>query len=149
MCLIKNFAHNTLFKRTHNGRVGRAYASRSKGRGFESPLGQNLMHSNFYGVFLMTWLTKTKTYHTHGVWYDRMHIPFWLRVIKALNQEPTLGLHSGAAPSVEALHHVNDPDTGRNSGGRRLVTHAHSNKNRFGSSIEQVQTCWNVCLPLL
>ena len=32
--------------------------------------------------------------------------------------EPTLELHSRAAPSVEAHHHVSSPNTGRNSGGR-------------------------------
>ena len=37
--------------------------------------------------------------------------------IKALNQE----LHSRAAPNVEAYHRVNGPDTGRNSGGRRII----------------------------
>ena len=35
----------------------------------------------------------------------------------ALNQEPTLELHSRAAPIVEAHQLVNIPDTGRNSGG--------------------------------
>ena len=39
--------------------------------------------------------------------------------IQALNQEPAQGLHNGALPSVEAHHHVNGPDTGSNSGGRR------------------------------
>ena len=32
-----------------------------------------------------------------------------------------LPLHSRAAPSVEAHHHVNSPDTGRNSGGRCII----------------------------
>ena len=32
--------------------------------------------------------------------------------------EPTLELHSRAAPSVEAHQRVNSPDTGRNSGGK-------------------------------
>ena len=36
------------------------------------------------------------------------------------NSEPTLELHSRAAQSVEAHHRVNSPDTGRNSGGRRI-----------------------------
>ena len=36
----------------------------------------------------------------------------------ALNHEPALELHSRAAPSVEAHHRVNGPDTERNSGGR-------------------------------
>ena len=35
--------------------------------------------------------------------------------------EPALDLHTRAAPSVEAHYHVNGPDTGRNSGGRRIV----------------------------
>ena len=35
--------------------------------------------------------------------------------------EPALELHSRAAPSVEAHHHVNGPDTGRNLGGRRII----------------------------
>ena len=39
--------------------------------------------------------------------------------LQAPNQEPTLELHSRDAPSVEAHHRVNGPDTGRNSGGRR------------------------------
>ena len=34
------------------------------------------------------------------------------------NQEPALELHGRAAPSVEAHHRVNSPDTGRNSRGR-------------------------------
>ena len=34
--------------------------------------------------------------------------------------EPTLDLHSRAAPSVEAHHHSGGPDKGRNSGGRRI-----------------------------
>ena len=33
-------------------------------------------------------------------------------------QYPTLELHSGVAPSVEAHHRVNGPKTGKNSGGR-------------------------------
>ena len=33
--------------------------------------------------------------------------------------EPTLELHSRAAPSVEAHHHSDGPDPGINSGGRR------------------------------
>ena len=33
--------------------------------------------------------------------------------------EPALELHSQAVASVEACHHVNGPDTGKNSGGRR------------------------------
>ena len=36
-------------------------------------------------------------------------------------QEPTLELQSRAAPSVEAFHSVNGPDTGRNSRGRRVI----------------------------
>ena len=36
----------------------------------------------------------------------------------ALNHEPALELHSRAAPSVEAHHRINGPDTERNSGGR-------------------------------
>ena len=40
--------------------------------------------------------------------------PNW---IQAPNQEPALELHSRAAPSLKAHHHVNGPDTGRNSGG--------------------------------
>ena len=32
--------------------------------------------------------------------------------------EPALEPHSSAAPSLKAHHHVNGPDTGRNSGGR-------------------------------
>ena len=34
--------------------------------------------------------------------------------------EPAKEQHSRAAPSVEAHHRVNGPDTGRNSGGRRI-----------------------------
>ena len=49
---------------------------------------------------------------------DKALKPIWLQ---ALNQEPALELHSRAAPSVEAHHCVNSPDTGRNSGGRRTV----------------------------
>ena len=41
--------------------------------------------------------------------------------IKAPNQEPTLELHSRAAPSVEAHHRVSGPTTGRNSGGRQII----------------------------
>ena len=44
--------------------------------------------------------------------------PIW---IQAPNQEPALELHSRAAPSVEAHHHVKGPDTGRNFGGRRII----------------------------
>ena len=40
--------------------------------------------------------------------------------MKAPNQEAALGLYSRAAPSVEAHHYVNGPDTGRNSGGRQI-----------------------------
>ena len=36
------------------------------------------------------------------------------------NQEPALELHSRAAPSVEAHHHINSPETGENSGGRQI-----------------------------
>ena len=36
------------------------------------------------------------------------------------NQEPALELDSRAAPRVEAHHHVNGPDTGRNSVERRI-----------------------------
>ena len=39
--------------------------------------------------------------------------PIWI-------QEPNLELHSRATSSVEAHHHVNGPDTGRNSAGRRI-----------------------------
>ena len=35
--------------------------------------------------------------------------------------EIALELHSRAAPSVEAHHCVNDPEPGRNSGGRRIM----------------------------
>ena len=35
--------------------------------------------------------------------------------------EPTLELHSRAAPSVEAHHHVSSPNTGRNSKGRQTI----------------------------
>ena len=35
--------------------------------------------------------------------------------------EPALELHSRAVPSVEAHHSVNGPNTGRNSGGRRVI----------------------------
>ena len=35
--------------------------------------------------------------------------------------EPILELHSRAALSVEAHHHVNGPDTGKNSGGRWII----------------------------
>ena len=42
-------------------------------------------------------------------------------IVYALNQEPALELHSRAAPSVEAHHCVNGPDTERNSGGRSIV----------------------------
>ena len=38
------------------------------------------------------------------------------QIRKALNQEPAQELQSRAAQSVEAHHHVNGPDTGRNSG---------------------------------
>ena len=41
------------------------------------------------------------------------------------NQVPALGLHNRAVPSVEAHHHVNGPDTGRNSGGRRIKIFIH------------------------
>ena len=34
--------------------------------------------------------------------------------------EPALEPHSRAVPSVEAHHHVNCPNTGRNSGGRGI-----------------------------
>ena len=34
--------------------------------------------------------------------------------------EPALELHSRAAPSVEAHHCVSGPNTGKNSGGRRI-----------------------------
>ena len=36
------------------------------------------------------------------------------------DQEPALELHSRAVPSVDAHHGVNGPDTGSNSGGRRI-----------------------------
>ena len=39
---------------------------------------------------------------------------------KSPNQEPALELHSRAEPSVEAHHSSVGPDTGRNSGGRRI-----------------------------
>ena len=42
------------------------------------------------------------------------------------NQEPVLELHSRAAPSVEAHHRVNGPDTERNSGGRRTKKYKNS-----------------------
>ena len=35
---------------------------------------------------------------------------------EATNQEPALELRIRAAPSLEAQHHANGPDTGRNSG---------------------------------
>ena len=35
--------------------------------------------------------------------------------------EPTLELHGRAAPSVEAHHRVSGPNTGINSGGRRII----------------------------
>ena len=35
--------------------------------------------------------------------------------------EPALELRSRAAPSVEAHHHLDSPDTGRNSGGRLII----------------------------
>ena len=47
--------------------------------------------------------------------------------LEAPNQEPKQELHSRAAPSVEAHHLVNGPDTGRNSRGRR--------KKKFKSAI--------------
>ena len=34
---------------------------------------------------------------------------------------PALELHSRAAPSVEAHHRVNSPNTGRNSGGGQII----------------------------
>ena len=40
---------------------------------------------------------------------------------KAPNQEPAQELPNRAAPRVEAHHHVNGPDTGRNSRGRRTI----------------------------
>ena len=39
---------------------------------------------------------------------------------QAPNKEPTLELHSRAAPRFEAHHPVHGPDTERNSGGRRI-----------------------------
>ena len=39
---------------------------------------------------------------------------------KGPNQEPALELHSRAAPSLEAHHHVNGPDIVRNSRVRRI-----------------------------
>ena len=41
-------------------------------------------------------------------------------VNKSPKSEPALELHSRAAPSVEAHQHVSGPNTGRNSGGRRI-----------------------------
>ena len=52
-----------------------------------------------------------------------MQKPIYLSLhnwIQAPKLEPTLELHSRAAPSVEAHHGIDDPDTGKNSGGRRI-----------------------------
>ena len=40
--------------------------------------------------------------------------------ITSPKSEPALELHSWAAPSVEAHHHSDDTDAGRNSGRRRI-----------------------------
>ena len=48
---------------------------------------------------------------------DKALKPIW---ILAPNQEPSLELHSRAAPSVEAHHRSVHPEAGRNSGGRRI-----------------------------
>ena len=42
------------------------------------------------------------------------------KLASAPNQESALKLHSRAAQCVEEHHHVNGPDTGRNSGGRQI-----------------------------
>ena len=49
---------------------------------------------------------------------DKALKPIW---IQAPNQESALELHSRAAPSVEARHCDNGPNTGRNSGGSRII----------------------------
>ena len=45
--------------------------------------------------------------------------------------EPALELHSRAAPSVEAHHRVNNPDTARNSGGRRIKRNNNNNNHKI------------------
>ena len=42
-------------------------------------------------------------------------------IVYAPNQETVLELHRRAAPSVDAHHYVNGPDTERNSGGRWII----------------------------
>ena len=62
----------------------------------------------------MPGMGKTVVSRAYPTWYvvSPQHAP---------NQEPALELHSRAAPSVEAHHHVNGPDTGRNSRGRWII----------------------------
>ena len=45
----------------------------------------------------------------------------WDSVYTCPKSELALELHSRAAPSVEAHHHLDGPDAGRNSGGRQLI----------------------------
>ena len=45
----------------------------------------------------------------------------WDSVYTCPKSEPALELPSRAAPSVEAHHRSDGPDTGRNSGGRRII----------------------------
>ena len=78
-------------------------------------------HSGLSLLLLRSWLGQSEF---ESCWGDGelSHIASFPRMaIKALNQEPTLELHSRAEPSVEEHHHVNDPNTGRNSGGRRII----------------------------
>ena len=53
--------------------------------------------------------------------YSNSRVPGDMCHLQAPNQDPALELPSRAAPSVEAHHLVNGPDTGRNSGGRGII----------------------------
>ena len=55
--------------------------------------------------------------------------------------EPALELHRRAVPSVEAHHGVSGPDTGRISGGRRIVkkyTNCFHTKMLFRSPLRTI-----------
>ena len=85
---------------------GRAGASRSKSPEFQSCSGSYETAFQKSNLFDITLVAED---HEPSIG------------IEAPNQEPALELHSRAAPSVEAHHRVNGPDTGRNSGGRRII----------------------------
>ena len=52
-------------------------------------------------------------------WYQ-LNLMEKTQCLQQRDKKPTLELHSRAAPSVAAHHHVNGPNTGRNSRGRQI-----------------------------